>query len=147
MVVDAAGLVDANVVKAGPTGSGTAQTAGDIVALINTVDDFLDTEIAAIKAKTDNLPEGIQKNTALSNFVFFMVDSTDHVTGKTGLTVTAQRSLDGAAFAAAANSVSEIASGFYKINLAAGDLNADTVALKFTASGADATVFTIKTES
>jgi len=30
MVVDAAGLVDANVVKLGPTGSGTAQTARDI---------------------------------------------------------------------------------------------------------------------
>lgn len=35
---------------------GTTQTAGDLAALINTVDDFLDTEIAAIKAKTDNLP-------------------------------------------------------------------------------------------
>lgn len=31
MVVDAAGLVDANVVKMGPTGAGTAQTAGDLV--------------------------------------------------------------------------------------------------------------------
>ena len=30
MVVDAAGLVDANTVKVGPTGSGTAQTARDI---------------------------------------------------------------------------------------------------------------------
>jgi hypothetical protein len=56
LVVDASGLADANTVKVGPTGSGTAQTAGDIPALINTVDDFLDTEIAAIKAKTDNLP-------------------------------------------------------------------------------------------
>lgn len=36
--------------------SGTAQTAGDLAALITTVDDYLDTEIAAIKAKTDNLP-------------------------------------------------------------------------------------------
>ena len=32
MVVDAAGLVDANAVKVGPTGAGTAQTAGDIHA-------------------------------------------------------------------------------------------------------------------
>jgi drug/metabolite transporter superfamily protein YnfA len=31
-VVDASGLVDANTVKVGPTGSGTAQTAGDIPA-------------------------------------------------------------------------------------------------------------------
>lgn len=56
MVVDANGLVDANTVKVGPSGSGTAQTAGDIPAMVTTVDDFLDTEIAAIKAKTDNLP-------------------------------------------------------------------------------------------
>lgn len=32
LVVDAAGLADANTVKVGPTGSGTAQTAGDIPA-------------------------------------------------------------------------------------------------------------------
>jgi hypothetical protein len=36
--------------------AGTNQTAGDIPAMITVVDDFLDTEIAAIKAKTDNLP-------------------------------------------------------------------------------------------
>ena len=34
LVVDAAGLADANMVKAGPTGSGTAQTAGDIIGEI-----------------------------------------------------------------------------------------------------------------
>lgn len=36
--------------------AGTAQTAGDLAALINTLDDYVDTEVAAIKAKTDNLP-------------------------------------------------------------------------------------------
>lgn len=33
-VVDAAGLIDANAVKVGPTGSGTAQTAGDIFSKV-----------------------------------------------------------------------------------------------------------------
>lgn len=37
MVVDAAGLVDANAVKVGPTGAGTAQTAGDIMADTNDI--------------------------------------------------------------------------------------------------------------
>ncbi len=37
MVVDAAGLVDANTVKVGPTGTGTAQTAGDIMADTNDI--------------------------------------------------------------------------------------------------------------
>ncbi len=49
---------------------------------------------------------GVKKNAAISAFEFFMVDSTDHVSGKTGLTVTAQRSLDGAAFGSCANSPS-----------------------------------------
>lgn len=35
LVVDAAGLADANVVKVGPTGVGTVQTAGDIMADTN----------------------------------------------------------------------------------------------------------------
>jgi hypothetical protein len=126
-------------------------------AALATVDDFLDTEvaailaavdteIAAIKAKTDNLPEGIAKNTALANFTFFMADSTDHVSGKTGLTVTATRSLDGAAFAACANAPVEIANGIYKIALAATDLNGDVITLRFTAAAADDTVIHIKTE-
>ncbi len=35
LVVDASGLADANMVKAGPTGSGTAQTAGDIYSKVS----------------------------------------------------------------------------------------------------------------
>lgn len=80
MVVDADGLVDANVVKLGPTGSGTAQTARDVggnvdvvlstratPAQVNTeVDSALDTAIPGsptadsinerIKAMDDKLP-------------------------------------------------------------------------------------------
>src|SRR3972149_7835065 len=36
--------------------AGTAQTAGNLAAMITTVDDFVDTEITAIKTKTDFLP-------------------------------------------------------------------------------------------
>jgi len=84
------------------------------------------------------IQSGHPKNTALSNFMFFMVDSSDHITSKTGLTITATRSLDGAAFAACANSASEVGNGVYKITLAAADMNADTVMLRFTGTGADA---------
>lgn len=41
LVVDAAGLADANVVKVGPTGSGTAQTAGDIIGDTNDIQNRL----------------------------------------------------------------------------------------------------------
>jgi hypothetical protein len=52
MYPEEAGDVRVNVTQV----NGTNQTAGDLVSKIDTIDDFLDTEIAAIKAKTDNLP-------------------------------------------------------------------------------------------
>ena len=91
-------------------------------------------------------PSGIKKNTALTNFMFLMTDVTDHVTPITGETVTATRSLDGAAFGACANAVAEVASGMYKIDLAAADLNGDVVTLRFTAAGSDDRLITIVTE-
>jgi hypothetical protein len=90
-------------------------------------------------------PQGVLKNTALANFLFMMYD----VNGdpSPGLSVTATRSIDGAAFGACANSVAEVASGWYKIDLAAADLNGDTVALHFAAAGSkttDITLITVK---
>lgn len=101
---------------------------------------------AAVAAVQADLPQRITKNTALAGFPFFVVLTSDHVTGATGKTVTATRSLDGAAFGACANSVSEIANGWYKIDLAAGDLNGNTVALKFTATDCDARMITLITQ-
>lgn len=85
-----------------------------------------------------NVPvsSNIKKNTLLNGFTFTMTDSTTHVP-KTGLTVTATRSLNGAAFATCANAVSELSNGDYTINLAAADLNGNVVMLRFTATGAD----------
>ncbi len=104
-------------------------------------------DVTLIKAKTDNLPSGIKKNTALAKFSFLMLDSTDHVTPKTGLTgFTAQRSLDGVAFAACANAVTELANGVYLIDLAAGDLNGDVITLRFVATGGDPCILTVITE-
>jgi hypothetical protein len=88
---------------------------------------------------------GVKKNTALANFGFYMLDSTTHVTPKTGLSVTSERSLDGAAFAACTNAAAELSDGVYVIDLAAADLNADVVVLKFTAVGGDPTLLTIRT--
>jgi hypothetical protein len=89
---------------------------------------------------------GIKKNTLLNNFMVLLVDSTDHITPKTGRTVTAEVSIDGGAFGACTNSVSEVSDGMYKINLSASDLNGDIVTLRFTASGTDARLLTIVTE-
>jgi hypothetical protein len=107
----------------------------------------VDTVVDAIKAKTDNLPDGISKNTALNNFEFFMTDASDDISGKTGLTITATRSIDGAAFAACTNLASEVSGGVYKINLSASDLNGDVITFKFSGTGANDRLITLVTQT
>lgn len=92
------------------------------------------------------LQSGIRKNLAIANFPFLMTDSTNH-NPATGLTVTATRSIDGAAFASGTiANMTEVSSGLYQCDLGAGDLNGDTIALRFTAAGADDLVVTLITE-
>lgn len=92
------------------------------------------------------LQAGIRKNQAIANFPFLMTDSTNH-NPATGLTVTATRSLDGAAFGSGTiANMTEVGNGVYQCDLGSGDLNSDTVALRFTATGADDLVITIVTE-
>lgn len=97
----------------------------------------LNTDVDAIKAKTDTLPSAVKKNTAFTAFPFTLVQNSDHVTPKTGATPSGFVSKDGAAFAALTNSAVEIANGAYKVTLTAAELNADVVILRFTAAGAD----------
>lgn len=52
-----------------------------------------------------------------------MVDSTDHITAKTGLTLTVTRSKNGAAFASWGGSAAEVANGWYKLTPASGDVD------------------------
>jgi hypothetical protein len=68
----------------------------------------------------------------------FLTDSTDHVTGKTGATLTITLSKDGAAFASISPTVTERGDGWYSLALTSG--NTDTLGdlvLHITASGAD----------
>ena len=80
----------------------------------------------------------IKQNTQLSHFPFYLVLSADHVTGATGMTVTATRNIyDGNGFVTCDNSPTEDGNGWYNITLAASDLNAPSVALRLTAPGCD----------
>lgn len=88
---------------------------------------------------------GITKNITLNNFKFYMLASSDHVSPGTGLTVTAQRSIDAGAFANCANAVVELSNGVYSINLANTDLNGNVITLKFTATGGDPSIITLFT--
>lgn len=72
------------------------------------------------------------------NLMVFLTDSTDHVTGKTGATLSISLSKDGAAFASITPTVTERGDGWYNIALTTG--HTDTVGdfvLRATASGAD----------
>lgn len=116
-------------------------------AAIKTAMEAAGSYLKLIKAQTDDQPAGIKKGVALNNFEFLMIDSTDHVTPKTGLTITAQISKDGGAFAGCVNAVAEISAGVYKISLSAAEVSADIFTLKFTAAGADQRTITIKTSA
>lgn len=80
------------------------------------------------------------KQNAAYNLTVFMTDAVDHVSAKTGLTLTITASKDGAAFGAITPTVTELANGWYKLALTAS--HTDTVgdlALHVTGSGADPT--------
>lgn len=78
------------------------------------------------------------KQSTARNVMVFMTDSSDHVTGKTGLTLTLTASKNGAAFASITPTVTERGSGWYNLALTAGHL--DTLGdfvVHATGSGAD----------
>lgn len=137
-----------NVASTGQAGVNWADVANPTttVGLTNTTILTATADAAAIAGVQADLPIKITKNVALAAFPFFMVTSATHTTGAAGLTVTAQRSLDGAALAACANAVAEIGSGYYSINLAQTDTNANTIGFLFTAAGADPLAFTVVTQ-
>lgn len=148
-------------VSAGTIGgvSAIGYKAGEFRLVETTIDDLkldhvqqtaqltaIGVDVTAIRANTDNLPSAIKRNTARPNFEFFMASSSDHVSGATGLTVAAQRSIDGGPFASTVNTPTEVGNGVYAIDLDAADLNGEVVTLLLTAAGADPRVFTIVTE-
>ena len=78
------------------------------------------------------------KEDASYNLMVFMVDATDHRSGKTGLTLTVTASKNGSSFSSITPFVTEISNGWY--NLALSSSHTDTIgdlALHITATGAD----------
>lgn len=74
----------------------------------------------------------VKKNVAIPKFSFYMeLTAGGPATGKT---VTVQVAKDGGAFATVTDTVTEMANGFYEVDLSATEMNADVVALKATAT-------------
>lgn len=80
----------------------------------------------------------LDQNAATTPLLFLLLDSSDHLTGKTGLAPTVTLSKSGGAFAAPAGAVSELGSGWYKVAGNATDTNTlGPLILHATAAGAD----------
>jgi hypothetical protein len=137
-----AGTPDVNAKLIGAT----AQTGRDIGASV-LLSSGTGTGQVNLSAGTVSLTAGqfvIKKNVALSGVTFLMTDTTG--TPKTGLSVTAQRSIDGGALGACVNAVTELSGGLYKIDLGASDLNGTWITFVMTASGAATNAFTVTTQ-
>lgn len=84
-------------------------------------------------------------NTALPNLAILMVDSTDHITPKTGLSLTVTRSIDGGAFGSGTGTAAEVANGIYQYDASAADVNGTIITFRFEGTDADDTFLTIRT--
>lgn len=127
------------------TGNITGNLSGSVNSIVNSI------IVGTNRDKTGySLAAGqlfIKKNTALANFMFLMLDSTDHVTPKTGLTITSEVSIDGGAFTATANSAAELSNGIYVIDFDATDTNGTVLTFKFNSTGADTRYVTMVTQT
>lgn len=82
----------------------------------------------------------VKQSTTAQPLVFFMTDSSDHITGKTGLSPTVTLSKNGGSFGSPSGAVSEIGSGWYKVaGNATDNATLGPLALHATSSGADPT--------
>lgn len=80
----------------------------------------------------------IKQGQTTQPLVFLLVDATDHITGKTGLTPVVTLSKNGGAFAAPIGTISEVGNGWYKVAGNATDQNTlGSLVLHATGAGAD----------
>lgn len=151
-VIDGSGRLDISKI------SGTSQTARDLGASV-----LLSSGVGAgqislnagtVTVGTNNDKTGyslvagqifIKKNTQIT-ITFPMTDSTTHLP-VTGLTVTAKRTIDGAAIGLCANAVTELTLGVYSLVLAAADVNGAMITLVLTAPAADSRFIGLVTQA
>ena len=128
------------------SGLATASAVAAISTLIGTPSASVSADIAAVLAAVQATDTTYKKHAAVTSFAFYM-ELTDGTPG-TGLTVAGAISKDGGAFSATATAdATEISAGWYKINLTQTEMNADEIALKFTATGAKQRNIKIRTQS
>lgn len=139
----------------GATVASVTGAVGSVTGAVGSVTGAVGSVTGGVTVTTNNDKTGYSltagqllpaKNAGLNNYEIYLTSSTDHLSPATGATVTATRSIDGAAFGACANSVSEVSNGVYKINFAASDLNGTVITFRFTSPTADTLVLTFLTQ-
>lgn len=124
-------------------GSPASSVSADIAAVkVDTASILVDTG-TTLPALIDDL--AVKKNATFSNFEFLMVLTSDHATPATGLTVTGQRSIDGAGFATVTGTIAEVSNGIYQFDAVAADTNGDFITWRFSSATADDTFVSFKT--
>lgn len=109
------------------TNAASQTTAANIRTAVGLAAANLDSQLGAIPTTFR-----LKKNTAFSGFSLVMFNTAG--AAATGKTVSGSVSIDGGAFGALTNSVSEIGSGAYKVNLDAADTNGNDLLFLFTAT-------------
>jgi hypothetical protein len=125
-----------NTVTATVIGGTIATVSGNVVGTVGSV-------TAPVTIATGQLT--IKRNTALSGFTFPMYNGTGGP--QTGLTVSGEVSIDGAAIVNTVNSPTEVGQGVYSLNLSPADVNGTVITFIFTASGASTTIITVITQA
>lgn len=134
------------------TGATVSSVTGNVAGSVGSISGItFPTNFAVLSIDTNGRIKpltGLTKNVAFTGFMFLMTDSGTHAP-KTGLGagVTGTVSIDGSAFGSLTNAVAEVSGGYYKVNLAAADLNGNSIALRFTAASSDDTDISIVTSA
>jgi hypothetical protein len=101
---------------------------------------------ARVDAQVIDRPPSLQKNKALAALQFYLALAADGQSAATGKTVTATRSIDGGAYGACTNAVSELTGGEYTIAPSAADMNGSVIAFAFAAAACITTRVTLVTQ-
>ena len=104
-------------------------------------------DVVEIRAQTDDQPAGIQKNVALANFPFRMLDSSDHVSPLASKTVTGVIKIDGGAWTSLTNSVSYDDNYIYLYSFTQSEMNGAIITAVMSATGCDDTTIILKTST
>lgn len=108
----------------------------DNTTFVDQIQTTIFTDLSITGAGRVFINDNLIQNGGLTGWTFMMVDSTTSQR-KSGLTVTAQRTLGAGGFAPCTNAVSEIGStGIYSITFSAADTNSGVCGFLFTAAGA-----------